>query len=141
MLLEQVMKLHPCSEEESDKRINLIAHFNPLYESAMASEDKEYILKIAEQHQKAGLSFIAEKLYMRAGLPSESRRQYNELTGLVNQALSIIQQRECITPQEIAKILGLNKHQWYSVASKLRKTNKVEFIHRNFYVMKQERLL
>lgn len=76
-----------------------------------------------------------------AAAPGRACQRSDIQKSMVERVIKIITEQGRATPVQLQNMLGLSRHAWYKVAAPLRKTGRVDFIERKYYVPRRERLL
>jgi hypothetical protein len=137
--MNALFRFHPCSFRRSESHIDAIARLQPLLDAANATSDESILLNTAQACQEAGLPTLAEYYRRRAGQGAPTERE--KRLELMERALKIITEQGRATPLQLQLTLGLTRKAWYKIAAPLRKSGRVDFIERKYYVPRRERLL
>jgi hypothetical protein len=111
----------------------------PVLDCANATSDETILLETAKICDEANLPTLAIMYRKRAGVRNPTEREIKK--SLSERALQIIKDKKRATPKDLQHALGLNRREWYGVASILRKSGKVIFVHKNEYMLSPDRLL
>ena len=124
------------------ERINLLTQFLPLYEAAVESKDRQFLLETAEVYYSHKLIPVADELAKRAGItfdPSGRSRQQN----VEQRAIEIItKENGKLTPGMLSQRMGgLNMSELRKLVRDLKAKNKIILVHKKWYSIKQASLL